>query len=84
MSFAETGSQAVLAAAVCGRALLAGGDTAALVAVIAGERILAFAHLEGFDPFTPPRCAAVAAGTVARRPRSAIPKSPPISACATC
>ncbi len=52
----------VLAAAVCGRALLASGDTEGLAGVIAGERIFAFAHLEGFDPFALPRCTAKAAG----------------------
>jgi alkylation response protein AidB-like acyl-CoA dehydrogenase len=43
----------VLASAVCGRVLLAAGDTEQLSAIIAGERILAFAHTEGFDPFAP-------------------------------
>jgi alkylation response protein AidB-like acyl-CoA dehydrogenase len=52
----------VLAAAVCGRALLAGGQMARLASLIAGDRIFAFAHLEGFDPFARPGCTAVADG----------------------
>ncbi|GLR65469.1 acyl-CoA dehydrogenase [Acidocella aquatica] len=44
----------LLASTVCGRVLLAAGEADQLVELIAGERILAFAHMEGFDPFAPP------------------------------
>ena len=44
----------LLASTVCGRILLAAGEADQLAGLIAGTRILAFAHMEGFDPFTPP------------------------------
>jgi alkylation response protein AidB-like acyl-CoA dehydrogenase len=52
----------VLAAAVCGRMLLAAGELERLAALIAGEQVYAFAHMEGFDPFAVPGTLAVAAG----------------------
>lgn len=50
----------VLANAICGRVLAAAGDTEQLASIIAGDRILAFAHAEGFDPFALPAVTAVA------------------------
>lgn len=44
----------VLAVAICGRILASAGYSDQLLALIAGERILVFAHTEGFDPFSLP------------------------------
>ncbi|MCB5945656.1 acyl-CoA dehydrogenase family protein [Acidocella sp. KAb 2-4] len=52
----------VLANAICGRILAAAGDLDQLAALIAGERILALATTEGFDPFALPATHAVAEG----------------------
>jgi len=54
----------VLASAICGRVLLAAGDTEQLGSIIAGERILAFAHTEGFDPFAPLGVTAIQSGDI--------------------
>jgi alkylation response protein AidB-like acyl-CoA dehydrogenase len=48
----------LLAHAVCGRALAAAGELGLLAEMIAGERVLAFAHMEGFDPFALPETVA--------------------------
>jgi alkylation response protein AidB-like acyl-CoA dehydrogenase len=48
----------LLANAICGRALAAAGETDLLAELIAGERVLAFAHMEGFDPFALPETTA--------------------------
>jgi alkylation response protein AidB-like acyl-CoA dehydrogenase len=52
----------LLASAICGRILFAAGDTDQLAAIIAGERILAFAHAESFDPFALPATSAAKSG----------------------
>lgn len=44
----------VLSAAVCGQVLLAAGETGEIERIIGGERVYAFAHAEGFDPFALP------------------------------
>lgn len=44
----------VLATAMCGRVLQAAGEVGEIERIIAGERIYAFAHEEGFDPFALP------------------------------
>jgi len=44
----------VLAVAICGRILASAGYGDQLPALIAGERILVFAHTESFDPFSLP------------------------------
>ncbi len=49
----------LLAVAVCGRILYSAGDAEQLAELIAGNRILAFAHTEGFDPFLMPTTKAV-------------------------
>jgi len=41
----------LLAAAVCGRILNAGGDAEQVNAIMAGNRIVVLAHTEGHDPF---------------------------------
>jgi alkylation response protein AidB-like acyl-CoA dehydrogenase len=48
----------VLMAAVCGRILQKGDETEEIARIIAGDRIYAFAHEEGFDPFVFPAVAA--------------------------
>jgi alkylation response protein AidB-like acyl-CoA dehydrogenase len=48
----------VLATALCGRILQAGDEAVEIARIIAGERIYAFAHGEGFDPFVLPEVTA--------------------------
>ena len=50
----------VLATAICGRILQAGGKSDEIAAIVAGERSFAFAHSEGFDPFALPATVASA------------------------
>jgi alkylation response protein AidB-like acyl-CoA dehydrogenase len=44
----------LLAAALCGRILQSAGETEEIARIIAGDRIYAFAHEEGHDPFALP------------------------------